>query len=618
MDDIRISDLPYVGHTGYTPNDLFVNVSYQNFVSGETKNTTLNDLKTYILSGSSGSGGTSVTSFSYDNANTITLTQSNGQSTGVTLNTFTGITVDGRVITDELQVTGGTLSIGYVLTSDGNGVATWQAPTGGGTFTGGTVSGETNFTSGLTANTISATSLTVNGVQITGDTYVTNFSYDNSNTITLGQSNGQSTGVTLNTFTALTINGDLSVTGTTKSETISATTYQNIQITSVSGLTDSLSNKFDKSGGTINGSLSVTGNFTVIGTATTINTQTLSVTDNLIILNSNLTGTTDAPFIGESGLQVLRGSATTVSLVWDEQSGKFKAGLSGNTKQIVLEGDSLSLLSSGHTHPITEINGLTAALSGKFDKSGGTITGLATFSNGLTGNTISGGTFYGDGSNLSGLYRGFTGGTVSGTTTFTSAVTINTLTVTGNTNVRSLTGTSAFISGSGQNILTVIGSGNSTTSPIFSVRGSSGELFSITDSLTGSLFSVNDISGLAILDVYSDGRVLMGPYPTMSLNTSVRTSLTAGTNTVYSIPTSAYTGAFFDYTLISTGSTGARAGTIMSIWSGSTAQYTDVSTNDIGTTTGVTFSVGVSGSNAVLSSSATTTGWTLKTIVRSI
>jgi hypothetical protein len=193
-----------------------------------------------------------------------------------------------------------------------------------------------------------------------------------------------------------------------------------------------------------------------------------------------------------------------------------------------------------------------------------------------------------------------------------------TLSVTGNTNVRAFTGTTGYISGSGQNILTVIGSGNSTTSPLFTVQGSSGELFSVTDSLTGSLFSVNDISGLPILEVFSDNRILQGSYLAPSLNTTVRTSLTAGTNSVYSIPTSAYTGAFFDYTLISTGSTGARAGTIMSIWSGSTTQYTDVSTNDIGTTTGVTFSVAVSGSNAVLSSSATTTGWTLKTIVRSI
>jgi hypothetical protein len=47
------------------------------------------------------------------------------------------------------------------------------------------------------------------------------------------------------------------------------------------------------------------------------------------------------------------------------------------------------------------------------------------------------------------------------------------------------------LSGSGQNVLTVIGSGD--TEPLFKVEGSSGELFSITDSLVGSLFSVNDI-----------------------------------------------------------------------------------------------------------------------------
>ena len=192
------------------------------------------------------------------------------------------------------------------------------------------------------------------------------------------------------------------------------------------------------------------------------------------------------------------------------------------------------------------------------------------------------------------------------------------LTVTGNTSVQSMTGTSGTFSGSGQNVLTVIGSGNSTSSPIFVVRGSQGELFSVTDSLVGSLYSVNDISGLPVFEVFSDNTILMGNYQAPSLNTTTKLTLTAGTNTVYSIPTSAYTAAFFDYTVVSSGATGARAGTVMSIWSGTTAEFTDVSTNDIGNTSGISFSVAVSGSNAVLSTSATTAGWTLKTIVRSI
>jgi hypothetical protein len=74
---------------------------------------------------------------------------------------------------------------------------------------------------------------------------------------------------------------------------------------------------------------------------------------------------------------------------------------------------------------------------------------------------------------------------------------------------------------------------------------------------------------------------------------------------------------FVDYTLFGE-TAGLRAGNIMSVWSGSTAQYSETATNDIGSTTGVTFSVAVSGNNAVLSSSATTTGWVLKTIIRSI
>jgi len=226
----------------------------------------------------------------------------------------------------------------------------------------------------------------------------------------------------------------------------------------------------------------------------------------------------------------------------------------------------------------------------------------------VTGSTYSNNTF---------TYTNNTGGTFNVLfNTVTGLTTNGNLTVTGNTNVRAITGTSATISGSGLSILTVIGSG--TTTPIFTVQGSSGELFSVTDSLTGSLFSVNDISGLPIVEVFSDNTILMGNYLAPALNTTAKISLTAGTNSIYSIPTSAYTGAFVDYTVINSGNTSARAGNIMTIWNSGSTEYTEVSTNDIGSTTGITFSTALVGSNAIISASATTTGWTLKTIIRAI
>ena len=47
---------------------------------------------------------------------------------------------------------------------------------------------------------------------------------------------------------------------------------------------------------------------------------------------------------------------------------------------------------------------------------------------------------------------------------------------------------------------------------IFEVVGSSGQLFSIEDGFSGSLFAVSDVSGLPILEVFSDDRVIAGAY----------------------------------------------------------------------------------------------------------
>jgi len=49
-------------------------------------------------------------------------------------------------------------------------------------------------------------------------------------------------------------------------------------------------------------------------------------------------------------------------------------------------------------------------------------------------------------------------------------------------------------------------------STVFNIEGSQGNLFAVTDSLSGSLFSVNDISGIPILEVFSDDTVKIGTF----------------------------------------------------------------------------------------------------------
>ena len=189
------------------------------------------------------------------------------------------------------------------------------------------------------------------------------------------------------------------------------------------------------------------------------------------------------------------------------------------------------------------------------------------------------------------------------------------LQVVGNTKILGQTTLSGSQNTASGSILKVIGSGSQQ--PIFTVLGSQGELFSITDSLSGSLFSVNDISGLPILEVFSDNTTLIGNYQAPALVTTAKNVLaSAGAFTVYSLPTASYDGAFFEYTARS--GSNARAGQIMAIWSGSVVNYTETTSSAFGTTTGLTLGVFITGSNMALTGSATTSAWTIKTIIRSI
>ena len=164
--------------------------------------------------------------------------------------------------------------------------------------------------------------------------------------------------------------------------------------------------------------------------------------------------------------------------------------------------------------------------------------------------------------------------------------------------------------------LSVIGSG----SVVFDVIGSAGTLFSVDDSLTGTIFSSNDISGLPILQVDSTGEVYLGKSP-QSLYTTAIISATSASSTasLTSLSTSSYDGAFFDYTI--TSASNARAGSIMSVWNGGTVSFTETTTTDIGSTSGLDLQVIISASQAQLVAITDSTSpniYKVKTIIKAI
>jgi len=114
-----------------------------------------------------------------------------------------------------------------------------------------------------------------------------------------------------------------------------------------------------------------------------------------------------------------------------------------------------------------------------------------------------------------------------------SGLTVNgNLTVTGNTSMQSLTGTSALFSGSGTNVLSVVGSGGT----IFSVSGTSGEIFSVHDNNTGPIFAVSTINNNPIMEIYSGGNSSFYGTVTVTGNTTLLSGLTANTLNISSTP----------------------------------------------------------------------------------
>lgn len=66
------------------------------------------------------------------------------------------------------------------------------------------------------------------------------------------------------------------------------------------------------------------GNLTVQGTTTTVHSETMTVDDNIVELNSNVTSGTPTE---NAGVLVRRGGSTSASFIWDESNDRWAAGL---------------------------------------------------------------------------------------------------------------------------------------------------------------------------------------------------------------------------------------------------------------------------------------------------
>jgi hypothetical protein len=108
---------------------------------------------------------------------------------------------------------------------------------------------------------------------------------------------------------------------------------------------------------TIGQDLTVTGNLTVQGNTTTLNTETLTVEDNIIVLNSGVTGSPST----NAGIQVERGTSTNVEIRWNETSDKWEFTNDGSTySEFGSIGDYVGNLTAGTGVTVSNTGGANA------------------------------------------------------------------------------------------------------------------------------------------------------------------------------------------------------------------------------------------------------------------
>lgn len=137
---------------------------------------------------------------------------------------------------------------------------------------------------------------------------------------------------------------------------------------------------------TIGQDLTVSGNLTVNGNTTTLNTETLSVEDNIIVLNSGVTG---APSLN-AGVTIERGTSADAQLRWNEATDTWQVSSDSSTYANIASGNYLSNVTAGTGVTITNAGGEAANPTFAIGQDVGT-TASVTFGNTSVTNTVSAG-----------------------------------------------------------------------------------------------------------------------------------------------------------------------------------------------------------------------------------
>jgi hypothetical protein len=171
----------------------------------------------------------------------------------------------------------------------------------------------------------------------------------------------------------ITLSGDVSGTGTmTNLDSVTITTT--IQPNSVALGTDTTGNYVATIAGTTNeitvsgsgsetaavtiglpddvqitNNLTVGGNLTVNGSVTTLNTETVNVEDNVLVLNSNATGSASA----DAGVEVNRGDDPNVAIIWDESDDQWTLTNDGTNYHSIVRKYSQTLSTSATSYTVT-------------------------------------------------------------------------------------------------------------------------------------------------------------------------------------------------------------------------------------------------------------------------